>query len=224
MRVADYIVEIFKTEGVRFVTGIMGVDLLDLFDALYDHPEIPLILPRHEQASVFMADGYARSTGEPGVALATKGPGRANTFSALINAFTDCVPLVVIFANSPWKNSGKGVIAEIPALECFASCAKWTFSIPDPDRVPEAYHIRSSIYFVEQINCPLLLLHGEADDVIPVRHTLRLASEMEKLGKPFELEVFENEGHIWTPSAFRNNWRLSVGFFQRHLGSSSSRA
>ncbi len=89
-----------------------------------------------------------------------------------------------------------------------------------PDEVPEAYRIRSSIYFVDRINCPLLLLHGESDEVIPVRHSRRLASAMEKLNKPFELKVFENEGHIWSPNAFRNNWRFTIEFFQRHLNPS----
>lgn len=63
MRVADYIVEILKTEGIRFVASLPGNDLQNLFDAFYDHPEIPLIHTRHEQAAVYMADGYARSTG-----------------------------------------------------------------------------------------------------------------------------------------------------------------
>lgn len=138
MRVADYIVEILKIEGVRFVAGVTGNDLLDMFDALYEHPEIPLILTRHEQAGVFMADGYARSTGETGVAVASKGPGRANTFAAIVNAFTDCVPLVVIFSHSPRKNLGKGMLQELPSLESFASIAKWTFSVPSSERIPEA--------------------------------------------------------------------------------------
>jgi len=86
-----------------------------------------------------------------------------------------------------------------------------------PDDAPEAYRMRSSIYFVERIGCPLLLLHGESDDVIPVRHSLRLARAMEKLNKPFELKVFKNEGHIWSPPAFRNNWQLTINFFERHL-------
>ena len=86
-----------------------------------------------------------------------------------------------------------------------------------PDEVPEEYHIRSSIHFVEQINCPLLILHGEDDHVIPVRHAHRLAEELKKYGKPFEMETFPKEWHIWTTPGFNNNWRLTVDFFQRHL-------
>jgi dipeptidyl aminopeptidase/acylaminoacyl peptidase len=86
-----------------------------------------------------------------------------------------------------------------------------------PDDVPEAYRIRSAIYFVDRISCPLLLLHGESDEVIPVRHSQRLARAMEELHKPFELKVFENEGHIWSPTAFHNNWQLTTEFFDRQL-------
>ena len=139
MRVADAVVDILKTEGVKFVATLPGDDILPLFDALHQNGEIPLILTRHEQATVFMADGYARSTGKPGVAMVTKGPGRCNAFAAIVNAFTDCVPLVVIFGHSSRKQLAKGMLQEVPYLETFASMAKWTFSIPSPERVPEVF-------------------------------------------------------------------------------------
>lgn len=138
MRAADAIAEILKSEGVRFVAGLPGDDILPLFDALHQ-AEIPLILTRHEQATVFMADGYARSCGEPGVALVTKGPGRCNAFTAIVNAFTDCVPLVVLFGHSSRKSLGKGMLQEVPYLETFAPMAKWAFSIPTAERVPEVF-------------------------------------------------------------------------------------
>jgi len=90
-----------------------------------------------------------------------------------------------------------------------------------PDEVPEEYRIRSSIYFVERINCPLLILHGEDDHVIPVRHALRLARELEKHGKPFEMKIVPREWHIWTTPGFNTNWRLTVDFFRRHLQTSA---
>ena len=121
------------------MAGYPGDDILPLFDAFSRCPEIPLILTRHEQAAVFMADGYARSTGEPGVAMVTNGPGRANAFSATLNAFTDCVPLVLLFGHNPLKFLGKGMLQEAPYLEDFASVAKWVFSIPSPERIPEVF-------------------------------------------------------------------------------------
>jgi len=139
LKVAEYIVEILKAEGVRFVATYPGDDLLPLFDAFSRCSEIPLILTRHEQATVFMADGYARSTGDPGVAMVTNGPGRTNAFSAILNAFTDCVPLVVLFGHTSLKFLGKGALQEAPYLEQFASAAKWVFSIGGPERVPEVF-------------------------------------------------------------------------------------
>lgn len=139
MRVADAIVDILKTESVRFVAALPGDDILPIFDAFHQNGGIPLILTRHEQATVFMADGYARSCGQPGVAMVTKGPGRCNAFTAIVNAFTDCVPLVVIFGHSSRKQLAKGMLQEVPYLETFASMAKWAFSIPSPERVPEVF-------------------------------------------------------------------------------------
>ncbi|MFC1896042.1 alpha/beta hydrolase family protein [Thermodesulfobacteriota bacterium] len=86
-----------------------------------------------------------------------------------------------------------------------------------PEEVPEEYRIRSSIHFVEKVNCPLLLLHGEADDVVPVRHTLRLAEELKRLGKAYEMKLFPHEAHIWSMNAFDNNWRLTLDFFEKNL-------
>jgi thiamine pyrophosphate-dependent acetolactate synthase large subunit-like protein len=139
MRVADYIVQVLATEGVKFISGFPGDDILPLFDALYRQPEIPLLITRHEQATVFMADGYARSCGEPGVAVVTQGPGRCNALAAIVNAFTDGVPLIVLFGHNTLKFLGKGMLQEAPYLESFIPMAKWTFSIPSPDRVPEAF-------------------------------------------------------------------------------------
>ncbi len=90
------------------------------------------------------------------------------------------------------------------------------------EEVPEEYRIRSSIYFVEQINCPLLLIHGEMDDVVPVRHTLQLAQALDKYNKYYELKVFPKEGHIWSPSCFSENWRLTLDFFRRHMKDSAT--
>ena len=139
VRVADAIVDILQTEGVRFVSTLPGDDILPIFDALHKNARGPLILTRHEQATVYIADGYARSTGEVGVAMVTKGPGRCNAFTAIVNAFTDCVPLVVIFGHSSRKQLAKGMLQEVPYLDTFQTMAKWTFSVPSAERIPEVF-------------------------------------------------------------------------------------
>jgi dipeptidyl aminopeptidase/acylaminoacyl peptidase len=86
-----------------------------------------------------------------------------------------------------------------------------------PEDIPEEYDIRSAILAVDKVNCPLLLIHGEIDDVIPVRHTLRLARKLAEYGKSYEARVFEGEEHIWSPQGFTNNWHITLGFFNRYL-------
>lgn len=83
--------------------------------------------------------------------------------------------------------------------------------------LPERYRQLSAIYFVHRINCPVLLIHGQEDDVIPVRHTLRLAEALKALGKPCEIKYHPSEGHIWSAHIFNENWRLTLDFFERFL-------
>ena len=139
VRVADAIGDFFQPAGVWFVPPWPGYYFLPIFVALNKNARVPLILTRHEQATVYIADGYARSTGEVGVAMVTKGPGRCNAFTAIVNAFTDCVPLVVIFGHSSRKQLAKGMLQEVPYLDTFQTMAKWTFSVPSAERIPEVF-------------------------------------------------------------------------------------
>lgn len=92
-----------------------------------------------------------------------------------------------------------------------------------PEDVPEEYRIRSPLLAVDKVSCPLLLIHGEMDYVVPVRHTLRLARALNKYDKSYEMKVFEGEEHIWSPFGFGRNWLLSIQFFERHLQQRESR-
>jgi dipeptidyl aminopeptidase/acylaminoacyl peptidase len=85
------------------------------------------------------------------------------------------------------------------------------------EELPELYHRLSSIHFVDRINCPVLLIHGQEDEVIPLRHALRLSEALEALGKPCEIKCHPNEGHVWSPHIFYENWRLTLDFFERKL-------
>lgn len=82
---------------------------------------------------------------------------------------------------------------------------------------PQRYHQLSAIHFVDRIACPLLLIHGEMDKIIPVRHTLRLAAALRRAGKPHELVCHSQEGHGWSSVVFRENWQLTLDFFKRLL-------
>lgn len=90
---------------VRHVFGYPGGAILPVFDAIHNSEHFDLILPRHEQGGAHMAEGYARASGKPGVALVTSGPGATNTVTALQDALMDGVPLIV-FSGQVWVTLG----------------------------------------------------------------------------------------------------------------------
>src|ERR1700681_931635 len=105
--VAEALVRRLREHGVRHVFGYPGGQLTPLYDALYREPAIRHVLARDEQAAAFMADGYARATGQPGVCLAVCGPGVFNAATPLSAAFTDSTPVLLISGQVP--NAGRGL-------------------------------------------------------------------------------------------------------------------
>lgn len=97
----ELFVKALREEGVDTLFGYPGGQAIDLFDALYDQDDIEVILPRHEQALIHAADGYARSTGKTGVCLVTSGPGATNLVTGIATANYDSVPLVCFTGQVP---------------------------------------------------------------------------------------------------------------------------
>ena len=83
---SEILLECLKREGVKHIFGYPGCVVLNIFDLLYDYKDLELILTRHEQGAVHAADGYARASGKPGVALVTSGPGATNTVTGIATA------------------------------------------------------------------------------------------------------------------------------------------
>src|SRR5262245_37694535 len=104
---ADLVVRRLRAHGVRQVFGYPGGQLTPLYDALHRDGTIRHILARDEQAAAFMADGFARATGQPGVALAVCGPGVNNAVTPLATAFTDSIPFLLISGQIP--RAGRGL-------------------------------------------------------------------------------------------------------------------
>jgi acetolactate synthase-1/2/3 large subunit len=141
--VAELLVRRLREHGVRHVFGYPGGQLTPLYDAL--HPQrqagsgLPLIrhlLARHEQAAAFMADGYARAAGRPGVCLAVCGPGVFNAFTPLATAYTDSVPLLLLsgqVAQTGGVAAGlrSGYYHENEQLAAAATMTKWRASVDD---------------------------------------------------------------------------------------------
>ena len=138
------LVECIKNEGVDFVFGIPGGQTLAIMDALYDTPDIRFITAHHEGGASCMADGYGRTTGKPGVCLATAGPGATNLLTGIGGALKDSSPVVVITANNFGVNLGRDDAQEATPTDIFRSLCKWSFLVTDAERIPhavrEAFH------------------------------------------------------------------------------------
>ena len=125
---AQALVRSLARHGVEVVFGLPGVQIMDVFDALYDEPGIRMVLTRHEQATTYMADGYARTTGKPGVALVVPGPGALNATAGLGTAYATSSPVLLVSGQIESYNLGKnrGALHEIgEQLDVFKHLTKW---------------------------------------------------------------------------------------------------
>jgi acetolactate synthase I/II/III large subunit len=137
---ADLLVESLQAHGVRVVFGLPGVQLDPAFDALARRAsQVRVYHTRHEQATSYMADGYARASGELGCCLVVPGPGVLNAMSGLATAYACSSPVLCVAGQlwSPHIDAGRGVLHEVPhQLELLRSVAKWTGRASRPQDVP----------------------------------------------------------------------------------------
>jgi len=145
---AEIFIECLKREGVTHVFGYPGGVILNIFDLLYDNKDIQLILTRHEQGAVHAADGYARSTGKPGVVLVTSGPGATNTITGIATASMDSIPLVVFSGQVPTMLIGNDAFQEADIVGISRPCTKYNYLAKDVKDlsmiVREAFHVATT--------------------------------------------------------------------------------
>ena len=137
----EWVVEVLRAQGVRHVFGLPGVHNLAIYDALIRQRDIGHILARHEQGAGFMADGYARSSGRPGVVVVTTGPGATNVLTPLVESFADGQPVLVLMSDIPSAQIGKGLGAlhEVAnQIDCFKPVCSWAETIYDAREIPAA--------------------------------------------------------------------------------------
>lgn len=135
--VADIIVQSLINAGVKYVFGIPGAKIDAIFNILLDHPDIKLIVCRHEQNAAFMAAAVGRLTGLPGVCIATSGPGAGNLTTGLVTATTEGDPVVAIVGSVPRIKSTKHTHQSMKALEILAPTAKSAINIDVEDQAAE---------------------------------------------------------------------------------------
>jgi acetolactate synthase-1/2/3 large subunit len=145
---AEIFLECLKREKVDTMFAYPGGVVLKIFDVLYEQKDIRMILPRHEQGGVHMADGYARSTGKVGVALVTSGPGATNVVTALATAYMDSIPIVVFTGQVPTALIGNDAFQEADIVGITRPCTKYNYLVKDVNdlaqTIKEAFYIASS--------------------------------------------------------------------------------
>ena len=137
---ARMVVQALKDQDVDTVFGYPGGAVLPIYDEIFLQNYIRHILVRHEQGAVHAAEGYARSTGKPGVVLVTSGPGATNAVTGLTDALMDSIPIVVITGQVPTFMIGSDAFQEADTVGITRPCTKHNWLIKETDKLSEALH------------------------------------------------------------------------------------
>lgn len=145
---SEIFVESLKREGVKTIFGIPGGVVLKLFDVLHQQEDVEVVLTRHEQGAVHMAEGYAKATGKAGVALVTSGPGMTNIVTGLADAMMDSVPLVAFTGQVPTNLIGNDAFQEADNIGISRPCTKHNVLVKDVSElatvIKEAFYIANT--------------------------------------------------------------------------------
>ena len=128
---SEILVRCLQAEGVKYLWGYPGGAVLYIYDALFKQDSIQHVLVRHEQAAVHAADGFARATGEVGVALVTSGPGVTNAVTGIATAYMDSIPMVIVTGQVPTRAIGLDAFQECDAVGITRPVVKHNFLVKD---------------------------------------------------------------------------------------------
>ena len=142
------VTQFLKDEGVEYVFGYPGGAVLHIYDALFKQDAVKHILVRHEQGATHAADGYARSTGKPGVVLVTSGPGATNAVTGIATAYLDSIPLVVLTGQVTSAFIGSDAFQEVDSVGITRPCVKHNFLVKDvkdlAETLKKAFHVATT--------------------------------------------------------------------------------
>jgi acetolactate synthase-1/2/3 large subunit len=145
---AEILVQSLKQENVDIVFGYPGGAVLNIYDAIYAQNYVNHILVRHEQAASHAADGYARTSGKPGVVLVTSGPGLTNAVTGIATAFMDSIPMVVFSGQVATQFIGNDAFQEVDSVGITRPCVKHNFLVKDvkdlAETIKRAFHIATT--------------------------------------------------------------------------------
>ncbi len=137
---AEIVVRALLDHGVEIIFGYPGGAVLPIYDALFEHEGIRHILVRHEQGAVHAAEGYARSTGKPGVVLVTSGPGATNAVTGLADALMDSIPIVCLTGQVPTHLIGSDAFQEADTVGITRPCTKHNWLVKSADILSRVMH------------------------------------------------------------------------------------
>ncbi len=136
---SEIVVQCLKDEGVEYIFGYPGGAVLHIYDAIFQQNDVKHILVRHEQGATHAADGYARATGKPGVALVTSGPGATNAVTGIATAYMDSIPMVVLTGQVPTPFIGSDAFQEVDTVGITRPCVKHNFLVKDVRDLAETF-------------------------------------------------------------------------------------
>lgn len=137
---AEMVIQALADQGVEHIFGYPGGAALPIYDAMFQQDVVQHVLVRHEQGATHMAEGYARSTGKPGVVLVTSGPGATNAVTGLTDALLDSIPLICITAQVPTTLIGSDAFQECDTVGITRSCTKHNYLVKSVHDLPRILH------------------------------------------------------------------------------------
>lgn len=200
------VVESLSAEGVEVVFGIPGIHAMAIYDALYDHPHVRHITTRHEQGAAYMADGYARASGKPGVFITTTGPGACNSIAAMGEAYASSSPVINITTqiHSSLVGREKGAIHESKdQLGMFRPVTGWNKRVESIKDIPPTIHeafrrIKTLRPRPIVLEFPVDVLNGWDDvEILSVETYERALGDPVKVAKAADCLVNSRKPVIW---------------------------
>ena len=137
---AEIVVRALRDQGVEVVFGYPGGAVLPIYDEIFKQNDIRHVLVRHEQGATHMAEGYARSTGKPGVVLVTSGPGATNAVTGMADALMDSIPIIVLTGQVPTFMIGNDAFQEADTVGITRPCTKHNWLVKETDHLADTLH------------------------------------------------------------------------------------
>ena len=209
---AQALIQSLAREGVEVVFGLPGVQIMEIYDALYEQPGIRLITVRHEQSAGYMADGYARTTGRVGVALVVPGPGALNAAAAVGTAYASSSPVMLISGqvDSAMLGQNRGALHEVDdQLDVFKPITKWNARTTRAEEIPNLVHMAMQ-QVVDgrprpvEIEVPFDILPGSYDiELLEREGTIKQSPDPAKVKEAVELLSKAERPLIWAGGGCR---------------------